>query len=104
MVVPTPPVDSVINAVSDAAKVVHEQMLEYETCVELQAAVCAMDLQRAEGGLRSTLNEAIALNVAKLSVAEKTAVDCNSATNGLKASLRGWSKVGLSVILCWIAI
>ncbi len=94
MVVPTPPVDSVIKAASDAVKVVHEQMSEYETCVELQAAVCTMDLQRVEGGLRSTLNEAIALNAAKLSVAEKTALECSSATNGLKASLRGWSKVG----------
>ncbi len=100
MVVVTPPVDSVIRAASDAAQVVHEQMSEYETCVELQAAVCAMDLQNAERGLRSILTEAVASNAAKLSVAEKAALGCSTAVSGLKASLRGWYKVScLSVIL-----
>ncbi len=100
MVVVTPPIDSVMKAASNAAKVVHEQMSEYETCVELQAAVCTMDLQSAERGLRSIVTEAIASNVAKLSVAEKAALDCNTAVNGLKASSRGWYKVRLCVILC----
>ncbi len=104
MVVVTPPIDSVMKAASDAAKVVHKQMSEYETCVELQAAVCTTDLKSAERGLRSTLIEAIASNAAKLSVAEKAALGCNTAVNGLKASLRGWYKVRLSVILCWIVI